>query len=114
MQGFDASQWIPSTVGVEPGVSTLALAAGPNPLQRGSAQTVRFSADGHVALDAFDLRGRRVARLFEGEAHGATTVSWRGTGNDGSTLPAGMYWLRLNGSSPANAPRGALRVVLLP
>ena len=116
VQGFAASQWVPSTVGVDPGPesSTLALAAGPNPFHGGSAQTVRFSAEGRVALDAFDLRGRRVARLFEGEVHGATAVSWRGTGEGGSTLPAGMYWLRLSGSTPAAAPRGALRVVLLP
>src|SRR5207342_1380169 len=61
VQGFAASQWIPSTVGVEPGVTTVALSAGPNPFRNGSTQVVRFSADGEVALDAFDLRGRHVA-----------------------------------------------------
>jgi len=114
VQGFAASQWVPSTVGVESPAGALALSAGPNPFRPGSAQVVRFSGDGSVALDAYDLRGRRVARLFEGSVHGATTVSWRGTNEDGRTLPAGMYWLRLTGSTPSAARSGALRVVLLP
>jgi len=47
------------------------------------------------------------------EADG-NTVSWRGVNEDGRTLPAGMYWLRLTGSTPSAARSGALRVVLLP
>ena len=74
VQGFDASQWVPSTVGVAPSENALALSAGPNPFRNGSAQVVRFSADGMVALDAFDLRGRRVARLFAGEGQGLAAV----------------------------------------
>ena len=112
VQGFAASQWVPSTVGVEPSTSAIALSAGPNPFRAGAAQAVRFSAQGAVSLDAFDLRGRRVARLYEGVANGATTVSWRGTADDGRVLPAGMYWLKLSGSS--SAAQGALRIVLLP
>jgi len=114
VQGFAASQWVPSTVGVEPIASAIALSAGPNPFRPGAAQVVRFSGDGQVALDAYDLRGRRVARLYAGEVHGAASVSWRGTNEDGTTLPAGMYWLRLTGSTPSAARSGALRVVLLP
>ena len=56
--------------------------------------------------------GRRVARVFEGVANGATAVTWRGTRDDGERLPAGMYWLKLSGNIPA--AQGALRVVLLP
>ena len=112
VQGFAASQWVPSTVGVEPGEPALALSAGPNPFHAGASQAIRFSARGEVALDAFDLRGRRVARVFAGVANGPTAVSWRGTKDDGERLPAGMYWLKLSGNIPA--AQGALRVVLLP
>jgi subtilisin family serine protease len=112
VQGFAASQWVPSTVGVEPSEPALALSAGPNPFRAGASQAIRFRARGEVALDAFDLRGRRVARVFEGVANGPTAVTWRGTGDDGERLPAGMYWLKLSANIPA--AQGALRVVLLP
>jgi hypothetical protein len=82
---------------------------------------VRFRAQGRVRLDAFDVRGRRVARLFEGFADGSAACSWSGAGDDGRTLPAGMYWLRLSAAPlagaatpPAAAVPSALRVVLLP
>jgi len=124
VQGFAAIQWSPSTTAVDPrgaGAPAVALAAGPNPFRAGSAQTVRFSGKGRVALDAFDVRGRRVARLFEGAVDGSAACSWRGAANDGRNLPAGMYWLRLSAAPlagaatpPAAAIPSALRVVLLP
>ncbi len=125
VQGFAATQWVPSTTAVLPGPlpggAAVALAAGPNPFRMGAAQVVRFSARGRVALDAFDLRGRRVARLYEGVADGPASVSWSGASEDGRSLPAGMYWLRLTAAPlagaatpPAAAVPSALRVVLLP
>jgi subtilisin family serine protease len=123
VQGFAASQWVPSTIGVDPGTvpTTLALSAGPNPFRAGGTQSVRFSAHGRALLDAFDVTGRRVARLFEGDAEGPSAVSWNGRGDGGRLLPAGMYWLRLTTAplpgaahSPAVALQGALRVILLP
>jgi subtilisin family serine protease len=122
IQGLAATQWVPSTTAVAPGpTSGVALAAGPNPFRAGQSQSVRFAATGRVALDAFDLRGRRVARLFEGVASGPAAVSWSGRGDRGERLPAGVYWLRLAAgpassgatTAPAGAP-SALRVVLLP
>jgi hypothetical protein len=110
VQGLAASNWVPSTVGVEPSPAVVALSAGPNPFRAGAPQAIRFAAQGATALDAFDLRGRRVARLYEGVANGATTVSWRGTSADGRPLPAGMYWLRVTSAGATSA----LRVVLLP
>src|SRR4029079_17327486 len=40
VQGFAASQWVPSTVGVEPGEPALALSAGPNPFHAGASQAI--------------------------------------------------------------------------
>jgi serine protease AprX len=117
VQGLAATQWVPSTIAVDPLPATpvLGLAAGPNPFRAGGAQSVRFSAQGRVRLDAYDVTGRRVAHLFEGEAAGSTAVSWNGRADDGRTLPAGMYWLRLSASHPSAAVvPDALRVVLLP
>ena len=124
VQGFAAIQWSPSTTAVDPrgaGAPAVALAAGPNPFRAGSAQTVRFSGKGRVALDAIDVRGRRVARPFEGVDDVSTACSWRGARDDGRNLPAGMYWLRLSAAPlagaatpPAAAIPSALRVVLLP
>jgi subtilisin family serine protease len=113
VQGFAASQWIPSTVGVEPGVTEIALSAGPNPFRSGGAQVVRFRADGRVALDAFDLRGRRVSRLFAGEVHGATTVSWRGGRRRPHAARGHVLASPFRFHSRGRA-QGALRVVLLP
>jgi subtilisin family serine protease len=117
VQGFAASQWVPSTISVDPVPSHpgVQMAAGPNPFRAGGAQSVRFSARGGVRLDAYDVTGRRVARLYEGEAAGETAISWNGRADDGRALPAGMYWLRLTAARPTAAVvPGALRVVLLP
>ncbi len=123
VQGFAATQWVPSTVAIAPlpGPAAVALAAGPNPFRAGSTQSVRWSANGRVTLGAYDVTGRHVARLFEGETHGTAAVSWRGEGSDGRRLPAGMYWLRLTAAPESGAAqsstalaRTTLRVILLP
>ena len=46
VQGLAASQWIPSTIDVDPVTlpAGLALTAGPNPFRAGGTQSVRFSA----------------------------------------------------------------------
>jgi subtilisin family serine protease len=126
VQGFAASEWSPSTTAIDPpeggdSAGQVALAAGPNPFRAGHSQIVRLRARGRVALDLFDVRGRRVSRLFEGVVDGAAACSWNGSGDDGRLLPAGMYWIRLSAAPlagaaipPAAAVPSALRVVLLP
>jgi subtilisin family serine protease len=118
VQGPLATAWVPSTVGAPPaagsggGAGGLALTAGPNPLRAGSLLRVTFAGDGsRVGLDAFDARGRRVARLFDGvAAAGPRTLSWDGTLASGARAPAGLYWLRLSGPAGTRTAR----VVLLP
>jgi subtilisin family serine protease len=118
VQGPLATAWVPSTVGVPPAAGSggdagaLALTAGPNPLRAGSPLHVTFTGDGsRVGLDAFDARGRRVARLFDGAATaGPRTLSWDGTLASGARAPAGLYWLRLSGPAGTRTAR----VVLLP
>ena len=112
-----AISWVPSTTDVPwpgPGAGVadgLALAAGPNPFRPGGdGIRIRFAAPGTATLDAFDARGRHVARLFEGDATAGASVAWRGTSDRGTDVPAGLYWLRL----AAPGAHRTLRVVATP
>jgi subtilisin family serine protease len=111
VQVQDAIAWVPSTTGVSPGPSgtAVALAAAPNPFRAGAGTVVRLAPHASSTLDAFDARGRRVARLYEGASVSPVTVRWSGRGAAGQRLPAGVYWLRLS-----TAPAASARVVLLP
>lgn len=70
----------------------------PNPTR--GPTTVDFSIPqaGQVRLDVYDVTGRRVRTLVDGELRaGAETMVWDGTGESGARLPAGLYFLRLAG-----------------
>ena len=95
-----------SSASVPPPVADLgvSLSAGPSPFRE--VLTVRFSAPGSAAIDVFDVRGARVARLAVGAA-GTGSVTWR---PGASGLGPGLYFVRL--SSPGrNLVR---RVTLVP
>jgi hypothetical protein len=70
----------------------------PNPF---SAETaIRFavpSAGRKVTLRIYDVRGREVRTLLEGEeVSGSHSVSWDGTSGTGSKVPAGIYFCKLS------------------
>ena len=74
------------------------LSLGPNPLS--ASTTVRFSlpAAERVALRLFSADGRLLRTLAAGEmAAGSHALAWDRTGADGLTLPAGVYYCRLEG-----------------
>ncbi len=116
VQGQNAVAWLPSTTGVEPGgaVASLALAAAPNPARRGNAVNVRFGAPSAqaVVLEAFDAKGRRVHKLYDGSAEDGRTVAWDGRDATGRAVPAGIYWLRL--STREDVRGRTTRIVFLP
>ena len=90
--------------------STRLYAPMPNPLQGGG--TVRFdlarAAD--VALEVFDLSGRRVATLARGWFQaGVHARRWDSRRDDGRPAEAGLYFIRMSGAGlPAQTVRAAL------
>ena len=65
---------------------------GPNPFQDETAFLLKTEEAEAVRIDVFDVRGRRVATLFDGTT--APGVPYR-VAFDGSALPSGMYLARL-------------------
>jgi len=63
----------------------------------------------HVAVSVFDVGGRRVRRLHDdGEFRDVLTLHWDGRGDDGRTVPNGVYFIRVLAGSDH-----AVRKVLL-
>jgi subtilisin family serine protease len=78
----------------------------------GTAPEISFTlpAAGQARLDLFDVAGRKVAALFNGQANaGRTVVAWDGRGSGGAVLHQGAYFARLT----ANGTRAARAIVLL-
>jgi hypothetical protein len=72
----------------------------PNPV-RGTASTIRFDLARRtdVRLEVFDLNGRRVAALAQGDfAPGRYAFQWGGRDAIGSALGSGLYFVRLTGA----------------
>ena len=70
--------------------------AAPNPFN--PATTLHFSlpAAGHVELRVFDVQGRLVRTLVDGQrAAGSNEVQWDGRDHDGRQLASGTYYARL-------------------
>ncbi len=71
------------------------LRAYPNPFNPRTTVSFDLPADGRAVLEAFDLRGRRVAVLLDAElTAGHQTTTWNGRHGD-EPLAAGPYLLRL-------------------
>jgi glucose/arabinose dehydrogenase len=99
----------PTTVETSPARGALSI--GPNPFH--ATTTIAFSmpAPGRVALEVFDVSGRRVTTLMEGAApRGPNTMLWNGRDANGKALVSGVYFLRLSVDGEAVETR---RVTLL-
>jgi len=95
-----ALAWTPSTAfaKAEPGAAALVM-AGPTPAQSGGsiAFWARNGASGGPASVAvFDVRGRKVRELFQGDLAAGTErlLSWDGTDGGGVRAHAGIYFVR--------------------
>lgn len=84
-------------VGVDTPSPSLAFAgAYPNPTNGRAQLTFSVPARGSVELALFDLGGRRVKSLVDGElGAGSHVVAWDGTDETGARLGTGLYFARL-------------------
>ncbi|HMB68709.1 MAG TPA: FlgD immunoglobulin-like domain containing protein, partial [bacterium] len=101
-----------SAVAAASGGDRLTLApCRPNPF--GGATSIRFfvPAPGRsVRLSVYDVAGRRVARLLDGEhVQGERTVSWDGRNDVGARVAGGVYLYRLE----AGEERRSRKAVML-
>lgn len=68
----------------------------PNPADSESVIRFDLPLSSHATLDVFDLKGRRVARLFDRTTdHARTVVRWDGRDSSGSQVANGLYFVRL-------------------
>ena len=82
----------------EGGLSFRLMQNSPNPVFARTGTTIRFSlaSEGDVDLTVFDVAGRAVKSLAKGSlSAGEHTVSWDGTSEAGTRMPAGMYMYRI-------------------
>lgn len=89
-----------------PPSATVLFAPYPNPLA--GRANVRFDVAraGDVALEVFDLSGRRASTLLRGALEpGRYSVQWNGLGEDGVPVRAGLYFVRL--TAPGAAAQSA-------
>ena len=70
--------------------------AWPNPFNPTTSITYHLPQDGPVTVAVFDLMGRRVRTLFEGnDRPGSRTVVWDGRSDNGAAVPSGVYFCRV-------------------
>lgn len=72
------------------------LVAVPNPCNPMSEIRFSLAAPADVALDIFDVRGRKVRTCFKGSADaGDHVAAWDGSDDAGRIMPSGVYLVRL-------------------
>jgi hypothetical protein len=69
----------------------------PNPFQTATEIRFRTAERGHARLRIFDVRGREVARLLDGEVpSGIGEITWDGQDSNGIRVSRGIYFYRLD------------------
>jgi len=109
--GFTVPSVAAGVVAVED-VPTVDFLAAPVPNPSRGAATLRFglAREGAVRLELFDLAGRRVRTLAEGSRPAGTHVeAWDGRNERGTSVGAGIYFLRL--VTPASTHHARVVVV---
>jgi hypothetical protein len=82
----------------------------PNPTHGSTSVSFALAQAGHVQLGVYDVSGRLVRRLVDGERRAGTeTLVWNGTNDSGARQAAGIYFVRL--ATPGF--RETRRVILL-
>lgn len=102
----------PSESGVAdgPGVPRLLLSPNyPNPFSPSTSVRFVIPARAHVDLAVYDVAGRLVRRLVDGELDGGEhAVAWDGRDAAGADVASGVYFCRLNALATTQTGRMAL------
>ncbi|MEZ4653052.1 MAG: FG-GAP-like repeat-containing protein [Candidatus Eisenbacteria bacterium] len=87
------------------------LETAPNPFRETSEIHGRISESGSATLTVHDASGRLIRTLFANTApeRGELTVRWDGTDAQGRSVPAGVYWYRLE-SGQSSVSRTVIRI----
>jgi len=94
-----------------PSLLTGPAVAVPNPFNPRTSLRFEIGGSGSVPVDVsvFDLRGRQVRRLFNGDlAPGPQNLNWDGRDDRQQDLPAGVYLARIRTSGPTRTVKMTL------
>jgi hypothetical protein len=81
----------------------------PNPFAKSTSINYELARSGLVALTVHDVTGRLVRRLETGaRPAGRHVARWDGTDGRGNTVPAGVYFVRLNAGGGTSSRRVSL------
>ena len=82
------------------------LGARPNPVDRGAQFEFALPANGHAKLALFDLSGRKVRTLLDGDVGvGKKSVAWDRRGDNGALVRPGIYLARLDAAGRVTTRR---------
>ncbi len=77
----------------------LELGLAPNPFNPDCRLSLTGTAAGPARLEVFEITGKRLGTVWEGDLNGRLEVDWRGLDERGAALPSGAYLFRLSDAS---------------
>jgi len=81
----------------------------PNPFTKGTSVNYELARSGPIALTVHDVTGRLIRRLEDcPRSAGRHVALWNGADSRGHTVPAGVYFVRLNACGEASSRRVSL------
>ena len=90
-------------------VPSAPLISYPNPFNPSTTVNYSISQSGAIELDIYDILGRHVTRLAEGQRDaGAHVVTWNGTDDNGAPVASGVYFARLNSETQSTVHKMVL------
>ena len=82
------------------------LCAFPNPFNPTTQVAFELAAPGHVRVAVYNVRGRLVKTLTEGNLlAGSHTLTWNGADDNGAPVASGVYFARIEGSAGTQAAK---------
>jgi hypothetical protein len=102
---FLIARWDGLTALYAPPSAAHFLMSNPAPNPTRTSVSCLISPLGHARVSVFDVAGREVRTLFEGEAERSHVVRWDCRDQDGSDVAPGIYFLRLDSEAGSVARR---------